>query len=104
MIEKNHTLEEWNYNFQYQIKNGELWDFLKQDVEEGAVELDEDKIYWEIGDRIYETPYPSTITIVVERPDGTTYQQQVKVKNSIQDTLKETKKYLGKKYWVVDWF
>lgn len=51
-IEKNHTYKEWKRRFK---GDESLWDFLIEDVKNGAVELDENQVYWEIGDRIYET-------------------------------------------------
>lgn len=41
--------------FGEQYDNGELWDFSLEDVNEGAIDLDVNTIYWEIDDRIYET-------------------------------------------------
>lgn len=54
MIEKNHTYTEWYKLFG---NDDSLWDFLIEDVKNGAVELDNERMYWEIDDRIYETTY-----------------------------------------------
>lgn len=51
-------LDEYMRRFGDAYNAGELWDFSKEDVESGAIELDPDMIYWEIGDRYYETGLP----------------------------------------------
>lgn len=55
VIESRHTLDEYMQIFGTPYQNGELWDFLIEDVESGAIDLEANGIYWVIGDRIFET-------------------------------------------------
>ena len=47
-----------------------------------------------------------TITCIIERPDGTTYEQQVTLKENEtpEDACKRLQRTLGRSYWVVDWY
>ena len=58
-IEKGHTYEEYMSKYGEDYRNGDLWDFLKQDLLDDAVAVDPNRIYWEIevdGEiRYYET-------------------------------------------------
>ncbi len=44
------------------------------------------------------------LVIVVETPNGTTYQMVVPVVGSVKETLEKEKKKLGKSYWICDWW
>ena len=35
--------------------DGDLWDFLMEELLDGSIEINEDIWYWLIGDRCYET-------------------------------------------------
>lgn len=54
-IEYGHTMEEYNEKFGTEYSNGELWDFKKIELENGAVEPQEGMVYWEIDGYLYET-------------------------------------------------
>lgn len=54
-IQTNHTLSEYKRKYEESYEAGDLWDFSIEDVQSGAVELETDRIYWQINDRIYET-------------------------------------------------
>lgn len=54
-IEKGHTIDEYMKLYGDQYEDGNLWDFLISEVEDGSVDLDKDTVYWQIGDRYYET-------------------------------------------------
>lgn len=54
-IKTGKTIEKYMAQYGEAYNNGDLWDFSVEDVNNGAIELDPDKVYWEIGDRIYET-------------------------------------------------
>lgn len=56
-VEGGHTLSEYDSLFGDKYSEGELWDFSLEDFESGAVEPDPEMIYWEIDDRLYETPF-----------------------------------------------
>jgi len=55
-IVKGHTIEEYMSMYGDLYRSGDLWDFAVSDVESGSIEIDPDKIYWEIDGRYYETP------------------------------------------------
>ena len=44
------------------------------------------------------------IVLLIERPDGSTYEQPVTVKqdDTVEDTLKKQQRMLGKDYWICD--
>ena len=46
--EKGHTYEEYMSKYGIDYRNGDLWDFSKEDLTNGAIEVDPDMIYWEI--------------------------------------------------------
>lgn len=52
-IETGHTLEEWTSK--YGTDSQCYWDFPMEDFITGAVEVNEDIVYWLIDGRIYET-------------------------------------------------
>lgn len=54
-IVKSKTLEEYMAIYGVDYDNGDLWDFAIEDFENGAVEPQEDLVYWEIDGRLYET-------------------------------------------------
>ena len=54
-IIKGKTLKEYMAKYGKAYIKGELWDFLKEDVKNGAIELDPNVTYWEIENRLYET-------------------------------------------------
>lgn len=54
-IELGHTIEEYNDLYGKEYENGEFWDFSIEDVENGAIEANPNMIYWQIGNRVYET-------------------------------------------------
>ena len=54
-IEQGHTYEEYMEVYGVDYNNGDLWDFTQEDIENGAVEMDYDRIYWFIDGRYYET-------------------------------------------------
>lgn len=56
-VEGGHTLSEYDSSFGDKYSEGEFWDFSLEDFESGAVEPDPEMIYWEIDDRLYETPF-----------------------------------------------
>lgn len=45
-----HTYKEWHDKFQKDIEDGNLWDILKEEVQDGAVEPFECGEYWELSD------------------------------------------------------
>lgn len=45
------TLDEWNREHD----DGENWDFPAEEIIDGTVEFEEDRWYWLIGGRFYET-------------------------------------------------
>ncbi len=49
------TLDEYMELYGDAYNNRELWDFSLSDLEDGSIEPDPDKIYWEIDGRFYET-------------------------------------------------
>lgn len=51
-IELGHTLEEWEKTYS---DNENLWDVNLDDVLNGALEPNEDIVYWYIDGRLYET-------------------------------------------------
>ena len=46
------------------------------------------------------------LKIVIERPDGTTYTQEIEYdgKESLRVALARAKRLLGPDYWIVDWY
>lgn len=54
-IEYSKTLEEYMEKFGKHYINGDLWDFAIGDINNGAVNLNPEQIYWQIEDRLYET-------------------------------------------------
>lgn len=58
-VETNHTLAEYIEKFGDAYDNGELWDFSKEELENGAVEPNKNIVYWEIDGRLYETTIES---------------------------------------------
>lgn len=46
------------------------------------------------------------IVLLIERPEGTTYEQPVTVKDgdTIEDTLKKQQRMLGEDYWICDYY
>lgn len=52
IIETGHTIEELHKGSAW---NNECWDFSLEDFWSGAIEPQEDMVYWLIGDRVYET-------------------------------------------------
>jgi hypothetical protein len=83
-IETNHTIEEYMSQFGDKYLMGDLWDFEKQDFNEG-IEFKDNIVYWLINDRYYETTIPvcnkSNLNeqILKENPE---YQQRKKKKRS----------------------
>lgn len=51
----NKTLEDYMDIYGEAYNKGELWDFSKEDMENGSVEPNLDMVYWEIDGRLYET-------------------------------------------------
>ncbi len=51
----NKTLEEYMDIYGEAYNKGELWDFSREDMENGSVEPNLDMVYWEIDGRLYET-------------------------------------------------
>lgn len=49
------SLKEYMKLYGEAYENGDLWDFSKEDVRSGAIELQEDEVYWLIKGRYYET-------------------------------------------------
>lgn len=49
------SLSEYMYRYGDKYNNGELWDISKEDVENGAIELNPEMVYWYIDGRYYET-------------------------------------------------
>lgn len=47
-VEKGHSYEEYMSKYGEDYRNGDLWDFSKQDLLDNAVTVDPDRIYWEI--------------------------------------------------------
>jgi hypothetical protein len=64
-IETNHTIEEYMSRFGEDYLNGNLYDFEKQDFNEG-IEFKDNIIYWLINDRYYETSLSSKNTVLKE--------------------------------------
>ena len=54
-IECGNTIEEYMEKLGDAYKNGDLWDFWSEDVNEGAIDINPEQVYWEINGRIYET-------------------------------------------------
>ena len=54
-FEYNHTLEEYMILFGDEYDNGNLWDVDVDDLFNGAIERQENNIYWIIDGRAYET-------------------------------------------------
>lgn len=55
-VQSGHTLKEWkDYCNDTETEDDRLWDFPIEELMNGAVEPNEDIIYWFIGDRLYET-------------------------------------------------
>jgi hypothetical protein len=50
-FELGHSVEEWESKF----PSDDNWDIRLDDFINGAVEADEDLVYWYIGGRLYET-------------------------------------------------
>lgn len=50
-IELGHTIEEWNEKYK---DNENLWDFSVEDVLGGAIEPDNEQVFWFIDGRLYE--------------------------------------------------
>lgn len=44
------------------------------------------------------------LILVIERYNGTTYQQKIEIDGSIANTIKKAKSYLGKGYHIVSWW
>ena len=51
----NKTIEEYMDIYGEAYNKGELWDFSREDMENGSVEPNLDMVYWEIEGRLYET-------------------------------------------------
>lgn len=49
------TLKEYMETYGEAYNKGELWDFPIEELKDGSVEPDLDKVYWEIDGRLYET-------------------------------------------------
>lgn len=49
------SLSEYMHRYGDKYNNGELWDISKEDVENGAIELNPEMVYWYIDGRYYET-------------------------------------------------
>lgn len=47
-VEKGHSYEEYMSKYGEDYRNGDLWDFPKQDLLDGAVAVDPNRVYWEI--------------------------------------------------------
>ena len=54
-IIKHKTLREYMKRYGREYRSGDLWDFSKEDVRSGAIELRTDQTYWLIKGRYYET-------------------------------------------------
>ena len=46
--EKGHSYEEYKSKYGEDYRNGDLWDFSKQDLLDNAITVDPDRVYWEI--------------------------------------------------------
>ena len=44
-----------------------------------------------------------SLIVLIERPDGTVYEQEIPYTNTPEDSIKIFERYLGKEYMVVDW-
>lgn len=45
-----------------------------------------------------------TLIVVIERPNGTTYSQQVEIQHTIRQTLQFVKNCIGSRYKIVDYY
>jgi isopropylmalate/homocitrate/citramalate synthase len=54
-VKKGKTLAEYMSKYGEFYKEGSLWDFSKEDIEDEAIFVDPDMVYWEIDGRWYET-------------------------------------------------
>ena len=52
---KHKTLRQYMRIYGDAYRSGDLWDFSKEDVQSGAIELQEEQTYWLIKGRYYET-------------------------------------------------
>ena len=51
-LETGHTLEEWSEKYG---NDENRWDFPIEELLDGAIEPDEEMVYWVIDNRVYET-------------------------------------------------
>ena len=54
-VEYGHSIGEYMDKYGALYDSGTLWNFSKEELENGAVEPQEDMTYWEIDGRLYET-------------------------------------------------
>ncbi len=58
--EEGHTLEEYKKEFGRLYNEGELWDILKEELEDGSIDANPEIIYWLIKDEDGEERYFET--------------------------------------------
>jgi L-2-hydroxyglutarate oxidase LhgO len=54
-VKKGKTLAEYMSKYGVLYKEGSLWDFSKEDIDDEAIFIRPDMVYWEIDGRWYET-------------------------------------------------
>lgn len=54
-VEYGHSIGEYMDKYGALYDSGTLWNFPKEELEDGTVEPQEDMTYWEIDGRLYET-------------------------------------------------
>lgn len=60
IVEYGHTMEEYRRQYGNAYDNGDLWDYSREDLEDGSVEPEKNKVYWAIvnedgEERLFET-------------------------------------------------